>query len=172
MYQFSARLKHTYASYNDLRKVKKNKKKKKGKSKKILLTHISETTWGIFLKFEIWPPLSGGYLHSKFSAIWLKYCVTDLWRSQLCCSYQYTHFICTRPFSWATHFICAHPVFSAAWHTPCVLKFQSLAVAELGIKGLLGCTFAHVWKVTLELVESELSFVTLQLWPWWANMFA
>ena len=30
-----------------------------------------------------------------------------------------------------------------------------------------GCTFAHFWRVTLELVESELSLVTL----WWANMF-
>ena len=24
-----------------------------------------------------------------------------------------------------------------------------------------GCTFAHIWRVTLELVESELSLVTL-----------
>ena len=40
----------------------------------------------------MWPSLSGGHLHCKFGAIWIRnYGATDALKSWLCCSCQYTH---------------------------------------------------------------------------------
>jgi len=69
MYQISARLKIVCASYSDLRKVcekNRNIRKKQRNFFESLIVRIWGMAEGIF---GMWPPLSGGHLHSKFGAI-------------------------------------------------------------------------------------------------------
>ena len=64
-----------------------------------LLTHISGTACAIF-KFGLWPRLGGGHLHCKFGAIRPRdHGATDTRKPQVCCSCQYTHYVCARPVS-------------------------------------------------------------------------
>ena len=71
---------------------------------------------GIIFKFWMWPPLSGGNLHCKFGAIWIRnHGATDAWKSWLCCSCQYILTLFARVlFSWATR------------HTTVCLDYSSL----------------------------------------------
>jgi len=50
--------------------------------------------------------------------------------------------------------------------SPYILRWEMARRPSSNLSGFKvavtpGCTFAHVWRVTLELVESELSLVTL-----------
>ena len=76
-------------------------KKKKNLTKESflkLLVHISGMLWELFVIFEMWPPLSGGQLHCRLGAIQIRHHgATYAWKSQLCCSCQYTHSVCVHP---------------------------------------------------------------------------
>ena len=38
-----------------------------------LIAHILGMVKGIFFEFGMWLPLSGGHLHTKFGAIWIRH---------------------------------------------------------------------------------------------------
>ena len=38
-----------------------------------LIVYIVRMAEGIFFKFGMWPPLSGGNLHYKFGTIWIRH---------------------------------------------------------------------------------------------------
>ena len=77
---------------------RRTKRKKQKNFFKSLIAHILGMAKGIFFKFWMLPPLSGGHLHCKVGAIWIRnHGAIDAWKLRLCCSCQYTHSVCTCP---------------------------------------------------------------------------
>ena len=73
-------------------------KKKKWTIVWLLLSRECIYGWRNFLQIYNVASLSGGYLHCKFSTIWIKHQgVTDALKSWLCCSFQYNHSVCALP---------------------------------------------------------------------------
>jgi len=64
-----------------------------------LLAHISDMFKEIFFIFEMWPPLSGGYLHCKLSPIWIRhYLATYVWNCNFVVPINiYTYSIIVQP---------------------------------------------------------------------------
>ena len=99
-------IKEHICSYNDFCKVCEMTKKKE-KMKKFyenLLTHVGNG-WRDLIQIGMWPPLHGGELHCKFSAIWIRHHgATDVW-SWLCCFFQYMYLLrmCAL-FSWVARY--------------------------------------------------------------------
>ena len=69
MLQISVRFEYVFASYSNFSKVCKNKEKNKEFFEN-LVAFILGLVKGIFCKFGMQLPLSGGHHHSKFGAIW------------------------------------------------------------------------------------------------------
>ena len=74
------------------------KEEKMKKFFKSLIARISGMAYGLFFKFGMWPPLSGGHLHCKFGAIRIRhYRAIYALKLRLCFSCQHTHSVYACP---------------------------------------------------------------------------
>ena len=88
---------------------------------KSLLVYISGILREVFFIFEMWPLVSGGHHCCKLSAIQIKHNgATCVCKSQLCCSCQYTHSVCT------SHWAARHTTvcFDCIFLQQCLLNYS------------------------------------------------
>jgi len=127
--------------------------------RKNLIAHILGMAKEILFKFWLWPPLSGGHLHCKFGAIWIRnHGATDAWQSRLCCSCQYTHSVCARPFSWAAQHttVCLDSLHMCRYVLTCSVSVCSLCLFTENIMCVIACSALSV--ITLWSYKGSYSF--------------